>query len=444
MVDIVIHNGIIITVNSNFDIIQNGSIYVKNGLIDGIESNSENHPDSKEKIDAQGCVVIPGLINTHSHLPMSLFRGLADDLPLHQWLNDYIFPAEATYITPETVYFGTLLSCAEMILSGTTTCCDGYFLEHEVANAVNKIGMRSVLGQGVIDFPAPGVQNPEQNITIAQEFIDKCSSISPLISCSIFCHSPYTCSSKTLQKAKQVTRDKNLLFQIHIAETKQEWQQCIREHQVSPIKYLDQLGILDNRTLLVHAIWINDEDIEIIQKKGCGVSIATESGMKLGSGIAPLTQLVATQIPVGLGTDSCASNNNLDMFREMDMTAKLHKVHTLNPTVIDSKIVLYLATMGGARAIGLNHQIGSLEVGKQADIVIIDMKKPHLTPLYHPESHLVYASSGADVRDVVIAGKIVVRNQKLLTIPLADILNWFSRGFKITTKSAQSFRHASH
>ncbi|OEU67441.1 MAG: amidohydrolase [Desulfobacterales bacterium PC51MH44] len=422
--DLVIHNGVIVTVNPDFDIIENGFVCIKNGRIERIEARSTDFslPGAKEIINAKGGIIMPGLVNTHTHLPMTLFRGLADDLPLLEWLHKYIFSAEAKHINSESVKLGALLACAEMILSGTTTCCDGYFFEDKVASAVYQSGMRAVLGQGVIDFPAPGVPDPSYNIKNAVAFTEKWQGLSPLITPSIFCHSPYTCSAETLKRAKDAAASKALLFQIHTAETKDEQGQIRSEHRATPVQFLDRIGILDQNTLLVHTIWVDNDDINIIAKRRAKVSHNPESNMKLAAGIAPITDFLKAGITVGLGTDGCASNNNLDLFQEMDFTAKLHKVNTFDPTVMDARTVLQMATIDGAKAIGLDEDIGSLEIGKQADLIIIDTDKPHLVPMYNPLSHIVYTVQGSDVRDVIVAGKILVRDQNLLTIDLEDIL----------------------
>ena len=422
--DTVIHNCTIITVNPEFDIIEHGIICIKDGRLEQISTKTRNQelPNSKKVIDAKGGIVMPGLINTHTHLPMTLFRGLADDLPLNTWLNKYIFPAEKKHINPESVRYGTLLACAEMLLSGTTTCCDGYFLEEEVAKAVSDSGMRAVLGQGVVDFPAPGIANPSKNIKTAVEYAEKWLGVSPTITPSIFCHSPYTCCSQTLKDAKAAANAKDLVFQIHVAETKQELNQIQSEYRMTPVEYLDSIGILDANTLLAHCVWIDDHDIEIIAKQNAKISHNPESNMKLAAGVAPVPRCLDSGITVGLGTDGCASNNNLDLFQEMDTTAKLHKVISHDPTVMDAKSVIIMATIGGAKAIGLGNEIGSIEVGKQADLIIIDTDKPHLTPLYNPVSHIVYAAQGSDVRDVLVAGKMLVKDRKLLTLDLDDIL----------------------
>ena len=422
--DTLIYNGTLVTIDDTLGVIENGMIGIKGECISMIEARDPGMslPEANASIDARGGIVMPGLVNTHTHMPMTLFRGLADDLALHVWLNEHMFPAEATHIMPETVRVGTLLACAEMLLSGTTTCCDGYFYEETVAQAVSTVGMRAVLGQGVIDFPAPGVQDPKDNVTHAIQFVESWGNKHPLIAPSIFCHSPYTCSADTLINAKQAAADHGILFQIHVAETKLERDQVLEKDGVTPVGYLDRLGILDDKTLLVHTIWVDPDDIDLIAKRKAPVSVTTESEMKLASGIAPIPGFLEKGIAVGLGTDGSASNNDLDMFQEMDMTAKLHKVDRLDPTVMDATTVLSLAVREGAKALGLSDTIGSLTPGKQADIILLDVDAPHMVPMYSPVSHLVYSARGADVRDVLVAGRQVVKDRRLLTIDYEAVI----------------------
>jgi len=423
--DLVIHNGTIVTVNNSFEIISDGLLCIKTGKLKRVEALAHNSslPAAAETIDARGGLILPGLVNTHTHLPMTLFRGLADDLPLDVWLNTHIFPAEKAHVDPEHVRWGTLLACAEMLLSGTTTCCDGYFYENTVAEAVKTSGMRAILGQGVIDFPAPGVPDPIENIKIPDAFVTRWQHPTSLITPSVFCHSTYTCGAETLRKAKALCVERGLLFQIHAAETQNECRQIRHEHQCTPIQYLDRLEIIDENTLLIHCVWLTDKDIDIIATRGAAISHNPESNAKLAAGIAPIPEILKSGIPVGLGTDGCASNNNLDLFHEMDMAAKLHKAATFDPTTMDAKTVVEMATIGGAKAIGLDTHIGSLEVGKQADVIIVDTRKPHLSPMYHPASHIVYAAKSSDVRDVVVDGRISVRNRNVVGLDVHRIMS---------------------
>ena len=433
--DTLIFNATVITINPNDEIIENGYIAIRDGKISEIGKLDKNNPmpQASEYFDGNGGMVLPGLINTHTHLPMTLFRGLSDDLPLSVWLNEHIFPAEAAHITPETVKWATLLGCAEILLSGTTTCCDGYFLEDYVAEAVASLGLRAVLGQGVIDFPAPGVADPARNIDHALEYVKKWKHKNSRIQPSIFCHSPYTCSAETLRNAKAAANSEGVLFQIHASETKEERENSILQHGISPIAYLDRLGILDEKTLLVHAVHSDENDIKLIADRQAAITHNPESNMKLASGIAPLYCFLESDIRVGLGTDGAASNNTMDMFRAMDITAKLHKVRTSDPTTADAHTVLKLVTLDAAKAIGLDKEIGSLEVGKKADMILVDCRVPHLTPIYHPVSHLVYSANSNDVRDVWIDGKIIVKNRNLVTINLDTVF----RNIEMIAKSVR-------
>ncbi len=423
--DAVVHNGTLVTVDARIPLIQNGWIGIRTGAIEAIEADCADtpRPDAALTIDAAGGIVMPGLVNTHTHLPMTLFRGLADDLPLMDWLNGHIFPAEARFIQPETVHWGTLLACAEMLLSGTTCCCDGYFHEETVATAVAETGLRAVLAQGVIDYPAPGVPDPGQNIAHARRYVQRWHGRTDLITPSIFCHAPYTCSDATLTAAKAAANELGLRFQVHVAETRFDRDQSVRDNGHSPVAHLDRLGILDPGTLMAHCVWVDEADIAIMAHRGCKVAHCPESNMKLASGIAPVARMHEAGITVGLGTDGCASNNDLDLFGEMNTAAKLHKLATGDPTTLDAATVLKMATVDGARSIGLEDRIGSLAVGKQADIVILDPRAPHLTPVYHPDSHIVYAADGGDVRHVLVAGRQVVKDRHLLTVNVHKVID---------------------
>jgi 5-methylthioadenosine/S-adenosylhomocysteine deaminase len=414
--DTVFFNGCVITVNPAFDIIEDGVVCILGGVIERVEKRGGDIAGYRaaERIDAGGGLILPGLVNCHVHLPMSLFRGLADDLPLAEWLSGHIFPAEERFLDPSAVGTGTRLSLLEMLLSGTTACCDGYFYEDAVAEAALDAGIRAVLAQGVIDFPAPGIPDPEENVEAAAGFVSRWQGVSDLITPSIFCHSPYTCSEKTLFRAKEAAARAGVRFQIHAAETAGEAEEIRASRGASPVAYLDRLGVLDPETVVSHAVWVDGEDIDILAASGAAVAHSPESNMKLAAGIAPVPRFVQAGIRVGLGTDGCASNNNLDLFAEMDTAAKLHKVSALDPTVLDARQVLRMATIEGARAIGLDHLAGSIEPGKAADLIVLDTRRPHLTPMYHPESHLVYSARGADVRDVFVDGRARVRNRELV------------------------------
>jgi 5-methylthioadenosine/S-adenosylhomocysteine deaminase len=422
--DTLVFNGSVMTVNPAFDRIEDGVVGIRDGRIETVAKRRGEisaYP-ARSFHDAGGGLILPGLINTHVHLPMSLFRGLADDLPLAEWLNAHIFPAEQRHINPAAIRTGTRLACLEMLLSGTTTCCDGYFYEDAVAEAVHEMGMRAVLAQGVVDFPAPGVPDPARNVEAAAEYVKRWQNVSPLIHPSIFCHSPYTCGPETLTRAKEAAVRAGVCFQIHVAETRDEVEQIRAARGVSPVRFLHDLGVLDSGTLAAHAVWVDQQDIDILAETTAAIAHNPESNMKLASGAAPVPRFLKAGLAVGLGTDGCASNNNLDMFAEMDTAAKLHKVMAADPTVMSAREVLRMATIEGARALGLDAAIGSIEPGKAADLIVVNTRKPHLTPIYHPESHLVYAAGGADVRDVFIQGQLRVCNRELLGHNAAGIM----------------------
>jgi len=370
----------------------------------------------RRETDLSGFLVLPGLINTHTHAAMTCFRGLGDDLPLARWLHEVIFPAEAAHVNPAMVYRGTLLACVEMLKNGITTFCDGYFFEEAAAQAVLESGMRAVLGQGVLDFPTPDQPDPARSRERVEAFLDSFPRDADRLRPSIFCHTPTTCRAETLQWAKKLCREHGILFQTHLSETAAEVEAILQQHGERPVFYLDRLGVLDGDTLCAHAVWLEPEEMELLAGRGVKISHNAESNMKLASGVAPIPALLAVGIIIGLGTDGCASNNNLDLFSEMDKAAKLHKVVQRDPTVCPAPQVLRMATRDGAAALGWQDQIVSLEVGRKADLVAIDLDQPHLTPLYNPISHLVYAVKGSDVRHVWVNGRQVVQNRRVLTV----------------------------
>lgn len=413
--DTLICNGLLLTMEEGLPVVEDGAVVVKDGVIEAYgRAKDFSDVDVSQRISAENKIIMPGLINCHTHMPMSMFRGLADDLPLDVWLNEHIFPAESKQVNPEAVEKWSRHSCVEMLLAGTTTCCDGYFLEEYVAKAVVDTGIRAVVGQGVIDFPAPGVPEPEKNIEAAVDFVNKVQGVSELVYPSIFCHSPYLCSKKTLIEAKKAADRLGVLFQIHAAETAKEPDMIQDLNGQSIIHYLDSINLLDEKTLLVHSIWINDVDIKIIKNTGAKVIHCPESNMKLASGISPVPKMIDQGVPVGIGTDGCASNNDLDLFSEMDTAAKLHKVAMLDPCVMDARTTVKMATIQGARVLGLDHLVGSIEKNKRADIILVDMVKPHVTPMFDPYSSLVYSVKSSDVSFVMVDGNVLVQDQRLV------------------------------
>ncbi|MCK4592685.1 amidohydrolase [Candidatus Parcubacteria bacterium] len=414
--DIIIGNGVILTVNNNDEIINDGAVVIKkNKIIDlGKSSDIKNKYKTKKEIDAKNGVIMPGLINTHTHLAMSIFRGLADDLPLEKWLNEYIFPAEDKFVNEKFCYWGTKLSLAEMIFSGTTTFCDMYFFEKETGRAAEEAGVRGIIGEGIVSAfgDEDKIFNNKTRLTkdLLKEFKN-----SPLISIAIEPHSCYTCGKEILIKFKEFAKENNLLYIIHLAETKKEVDEIKNKFGMSPVEYLDKIGVLDEMTLAAHCVWLDDKDIEILKNRGVKVLHCPESNMKLASGVAPVYKLLKDNVVVSLGTDGSASNNDLDIFSEMDSAAKLAKVSTLDSTVVSAKETVRMATINGAKVLGMENEIGSLEIGKKADIIILDFNRPHLVPVYDYYSHLVYSVSGSDVETCIIDGKVVMENRKILT-----------------------------
>ena len=419
--DVAISGGTLLTMSAKMEIIEDAVVGVKDGRITLV---GKNHPVAAQKtIDATGCLVLPGLVNTHTHVPMVCFRGLADDLPLMDWLNHHIFPMEARFVNKDMVYHGSLLAMAEMILSGTTTFCDGYFFESRIAEATKACGMRAVLSQGFADFATPDNPKFEKIIESADRFVKRWLPCAPMITPAFFCHSPYTCSPQTLVNVKNAAREAGILYLTHLLENKDEIDTIEKRYGRKPVLHLLHLGVLDAQTIAVHCNWLTPEDLTVFADLGVRVSHNPVSSMKLASGVAPVPQMLKAGITVGLGTDGAASNNDLDMFREMDAAAKIHKVTSLDPTVMSAETVLRMATIDGARVLGLESLTGSIETGKQADIIIVDMNQPHLTPLYNPYSQLVYAARGSDVITSIINGKIVMENRRLLTIDLREAMD---------------------
>jgi len=373
-------------------------------------------------IDAAGNLVMPGLVNCHCHGAMTLFRGLADDLPLMTWLTEHIFPAEARLVDAEMVFWCSKLAAAEMLLGGTTTVADAYFHEDAAAQAFCEAGLRAVAAQGIIDFPAPGMPDPTQNITAAADFLSSWQGKNPLLTPALFCHSPYTCSPDTLQRAKGLARETGSLFFLHLAETREETAQLKKQHGGTPVALLHRLELLDENTVCVHCVWLEERDIALLREADAKVVTCPESNMKLGSGIAPLAELLEAGVPVGLGTDGCASNNDLDLFQEMGNCARLHKVAAHAPTRLPAANLLDMATEMGAEVLGLTGQIGRLAVGLRADCIIIDRRQPHLTPFHNPET-LVYAGRGSDVSTVLIDGKVVMQGRRILSFDIEETMN---------------------
>jgi len=419
-VDLKIKNGTILTMDAQNSTLQKGFLCILGDTISHIGIKGEKLFKATKTINARGGLILPGLINSHTHAAMSLFRGLADDLPLMEWLNNYIFPVEKR-MDADFVYTGTMLACTEMIMSGTTAFCDMYLFEDEVAKAAQKAGMRCLVGEVLYDFPSPNYGPIEKGLEYTESLIQKWGN-DPLINIAVEPHSLFTCSPDLLTKANELALKHKVPLIIHVAETLNEIAQIKGKYDKRPFEHLDSLGLLGPHLIADHCVHLEETEIALIAEKGVKVVHNPESNMKLASGIAPVKKLLSQGVTVRLGTDGCASNNNLDLFTEMDMAAKLQKIHTMDPTVMDAVTVLRMATIEAAKVLGLKDFTGSLEIGKKADIIIVDTKKPHLTPMYNPYSHLVYAARGNDVSHSIINGQLVMEDRKLLTLDVDDIM----------------------
>jgi len=435
-----ITNGTVITMNGEDSVIENGAVAVKGENIVAVGKAGElSACKVSKRIDAKGGIIMPGLVNTHTHASMTIFRGLADDLPLMAWLNDHIFPAEAD-LTSQKVYDGALLACAEMILSGTTCFCDMYLFEDHVAQAAKDAGIRAVVGEVLFDFPSPNYGSLEKGFAYTEMLVDKYRN-DPLINIAVEPHSPYLCAPDLLEKASLLAQKNDLLLVIHVSETRSESLEINEKYGLTPVGFLASLGVLSPKLLACHCVHLTEEDIALLKKHDVKVAHNPESNMKLASGFAPVPELLIKGVCVGIGTDGCASNNNLDIFHEMSMAAKLGKVHMHDPAAMNAKSVLRMATIDGARALGLSGITGSLEPGKKADIIILDTRKPHLTPMYNPVSHLVYAARGSDVQTSVINGRLIMEERKLLSLDISKIAGKIIRIAKdISEKNAEAYK----
>ncbi|MBU1052702.1 MAG: amidohydrolase [Proteobacteria bacterium] len=415
--DILILNGTLVLMDRENTIIENGAVAVNKDIITATGKTGELSSYKAAKvIDAKGGIIMPGLINAHTHASMSIFRGLADDLPLMDWLNNHIFPAESK-LTQQRVYDGALLACAEMIQSGITCFCDMYLFEDHVAMAASDAGLRALVGEVLYDFPSPNYGPIEKGFLYTKMLIEKYRD-DPLIKIAVEPHSTYLCAPELLKNAALLAKKNDLLLVIHVAETESEILQIKAKYGLTPVGFLEDIGVLSSNLLACHCVHLTDNDISLLKKYDAKIAHNPESNMKLASGIAPVPKLLEQGICVGIGTDGCASNNNLDIFHEMNMAAKLGKVSTLDPTAMNAESVLKMATIDGARALGISDITGSIEVGKKADVIIIETKKPHLTPMYNPVSVLVHAVRASDVKTSIINGKVVMENGKLLTLDI--------------------------
>ncbi|RLG55970.1 MAG: hypothetical protein DRN99_01105 [Thermoproteota archaeon] len=416
---ILLKNAIVVTQDAERRVLPGYDVLIDHGRIADVARGL--HPEGCEVIDVSGCIVAPGLINTHTHIAMTFLRGIADDMPLRKWLEEKIWPLEAK-LTREDVYRFSKLGIAESLLSGVTCFVDMYFYPEEVAKAAEELGSRAVVCGPIIDFPTCYSKGPDHALRLAEDLIKMYSS-SELIKPAVGPHAPYTCSKETLMASSKLAREHGVMLHIHLSETKDEVEEIKQKHNATPTGYLESIGFFEgNRVNAAHCVWLTEEDMDIIASREVYVSHNPVSNMKLASGIAPVSKLIKKGAHVTLGTDGPASNNILDMFQAMKMACLLQKLASGDPTALTAQQALDMATIEAAKSIGLGYELGSIEPGKQADIIVVDFEKPHLKPLYNPVSHLVYAARAGDVKMVLVRGELLVQDGKLTRADLRDVI----------------------
>lgn len=411
-VDILIKNALIVTIDNDERIFDNGSILISGNKIVAIgDAGIEQDYSPVKTIDAKGNIVMPGLINSHTHIAMTIFRGMADDMPLQKWLNEFIFPAEAKFLNAENIKIGAELAIYEMIRFGTTCFADMYYFEDEIAQICERIGIRCLLSEGILDFPVPNNPTPQSALDFTERQIEKYKH-SQRINFAFGPHSPYTCSEEWLKKGRELANKHNVPYHIHLSETSHEYENCIETKGVTPLQNLDNMGCLDGKTIAAHCVYFSEEDVALMVKKNVNVVNNPQSNLKLVSGVAPVPFMQKAGGNVALGTDGAVSNNSLNMFTEMKVAALIHKLNHHDPTAGNAKDIVKMATINGARALSLEDITGSIEVGKCADIIIIDINQAHAQPLYNVYSQIVYALCGHDVDTVIVDGKILMEKKQ--------------------------------
>jgi 5-methylthioadenosine/S-adenosylhomocysteine deaminase len=421
-VDLIISGGTVVTMDKDRRVVEDGAVAIERGRIVAVGKRSDvlRSYAAREIVDARGRAVVPGLINGHTHIPMTLFRGIADDLDLQEWLTKYIFPAEAKNVTEDFVRTGTQLGLAEMIRGGTTTYCDMYYFEDAIAEETERAGVRGLLGETVIDFPVPDNKTWADALSYTTRFVARWKGNS-LITPAIAPHAPYTVSEEHLKAVRAFSDRTGAPIVIHISETRKEVSDITASKGAPPIAYLARIGFLGDRVIAAHVVFPNEEELVLLKKSGVGIVHNPQSNMKLASGVAPIPRMLADDMNVGIGTDGAASNNDLNIWEEMDTAAKLHKVFSGDPKVVNAKEAFEMATIRGARALHMERLIGSLEKGKRADLAIVDLDSLNQTPAYNIYSDLVYSTKAGDVQTVIVEGRVIMRDRRLLTLNEDDI-----------------------
>jgi 5-methylthioadenosine/S-adenosylhomocysteine deaminase len=422
--DLIVSGGTVVTMDGARAVYDDGAVVVKGDTIVAVGPRNELEATylASQTIDAKGALVLPGFINGHTHVPMTMFRGLHDDVTLNDWLYKYIFPAEKKNVDEQFVRWGTRLAAAEQIRGGVTTFADMYYFEDAVAEETKAAGMRGVLGETFIDFPAPDNKSEVEMLAYTEAFLKKWQG-DPLIHAAVAPHSIYTCSQKTLQDAAALARKYHAPILIHTAEMKKEWDDSQKQNGMSPVQYLDKIGVLGPDVVSAHCIYVDEADRKTLAQRHVGCVHNPSSNMMLASGVAPVAEMRAAGVAVGLGTDGPAgSNNDLDLMEEMDLAAKLAKITKMDPLALNAKAVVEMATIDGARALHMEKEIGSLEAGKKADLIVISLDEPNAVPMYDIYAQLAYALKGSDVETVVIGGRVVMRDRKVLTVNEAEAM----------------------
>lgn len=413
-VDYLICGDYVLTMNESLDVLHQGAVAVRgDAIVDvGDAAHMLSRYSALDILDGRNRVILPGLVNAHTHAAMVYFRGLADDLPLRDWLEHHIWPAENRWLSPAFVEDAVSLACLEMLKAGVTTYNDMYFFGDSAARASRNLGMRAVLGAGILDFPSASAGTTDQYFLNAEEFAEECKG-DDLITPCIAPHALYTCGAETLVRAKDTALRLGVPMHIHLSETEWEVKEIVGRHGKRPLVYLDSIGFFGGPAIVgAHCVWVDDEEIAILAARDVGVAHCVESNLKLASGFAPVPRMVRDGVKVGFGTDGAASNNDLDVLSEMSTAAKVHKAICGDPTALDARTVVRMATRWGAEILGLGGITGSIEKGKRADIVSVNIRQPHLMPLYDIYSHIVYSARSSDVEDVMVNGRLVIRGRR--------------------------------